>query len=440
MNKTMDRELAGQLILDFNEEPLPELIPRDTELVLPKTKKAISIIGPRRSGKTYFLFDCMKRMDNIDRDQMLYLNLEDDRLLPFDLASLDLFMQVYDEMFPKNQKRRLHLFLDEIQNVPGWESFVRRVMDSRDVQVYLSGSSSKLLSKEISTSMRGRSISHLVCPFSFREFLRARDFQISKNYSSAQKATLLHHLSEYVEYGGFPEVMLEDNENIKIKTLKEYVEVLLVRDVIERHSIKNFKVLRTLFNSMINSFAKEFSIHMIYRSLKSQGIRLSKNTLYEYMGHLEDAFAVIALRRFSYSLREIDQSLPKIYMIDSGLTSLLPTRFSQNIGRAMENTVAIELFKQGSDNPKLGHYYWKNMTGEVDFVIKDGTRIRELIQVCHDLSDLKTRERETGSLLKADRELEAEKLTILTWDERSSVELGGRIIEIMPLWKWLLGA
>jgi len=436
----MKKDIAVELIKDFHEKPLPDLVDRDLEFKLPKTKKAITIIGPRRAGKTYFLFNSMHRLKEVNRTEMLYVNLEDDRLLPLKLDDLNQFLKTYYEIYPQNRKKRVYLFLDEVQNVEGWENFVRRILDTEKVQVFITGSSSKLLAKEIATSMRGRAVTYLILPFSFLEFLRAKEMEVKKYLSSDKKAWVMKYLDEFMRFGGFPEVVLDDDENSKVRTLKEYVEVLLMRDVVERHKVKNIKVLRMLFNALQDSFSKEFSVHKFFNFLKSQGIAVSKNTLYDYFQHYEDAFAVIPVRRFSYSIRELEQSLPKVYQIDNGYAPQMGIRFSPNIGRLMENTVAIEWLRRKFKNPLLDFFYWKDASGkEVDFVIKEGKDIRELLQVCYNVEDYDTKMRETKALLKASNKLSCKNLKIITWDYEGNETIEGKKIIYNPLWKWLLG-
>jgi predicted AAA+ superfamily ATPase len=436
----MKKDTAVELIRDFHERPLPDLIKRDLDVKLPATRKAVTIIGPRRAGKTYFLFDNMLRLKDVDRKEMFYLNLEDDRLLPSKPDILDQFLQTYYEIYPENRKKKLYLFLDEVQNVDGWERFVRRVLDTENVQVFITGSSSKLLAREIATTMRGRTATHTILPFSFHEFLRVRGMEPEKYLSSEKRTWIMKFLDEYVRFGGFPEVVLDDDENSKVRTLKEYVEVLLMRDVVERHKVKNIKVLRMLFNAIHGSFSKEFSIHRFYNFLKSQGIKVSKNTLYNYFQHYEDAFAVIPVRRFSHSIRKAEQSLPKVYQIDNGYAAQMGIRFSQNMGRLMENTVALELYRRRSVSPLLEFYYWKDVRGkEVDFVIKAGESVQKLVQVCYDIEDYNTKTRETSALVKASENLKCKNLRIITWDYEEKEKIEGKKIEYIPLWKWLLG-
>jgi hypothetical protein len=436
----MKKDTAIEIIQDFIERPLPNLTERDMRMAPPKAGKAISIIGPRRAGKTYYLFDLMRRFSDVAKSEKLYLNLEDDRLIPLGLEDLGAFLETYYEMYPESRGRTLHLFLDEVQNVPGWERFVRRVMDTENVRVYVSGSSSKLLSREIATAMRGRTASYLMLPFSFREYLRVRGAEVGDYLSSDSRARLLHNLDGYLKWGGFPEIVLDDDENSRLRTLKEYVEIMLMRDIVERHGVKNTKVLRMLFSAMLASYARPFSVHKFFNHLKSQGIKVSKNTLYEYFQHFEDAFAVFAVRRFSYSIREIEQSLPKVYQIDNGYAARLGIRHSEDIGRLMENAVAVELLRRASEDPGLEFHYWTDVTGkEVDFLLRRGQTVTELIQVCYDVEEWETKLRETRALVKASEEMGCENLTVLTWDHEDVENVDGRKIRYVPFWKWALG-
>jgi hypothetical protein len=354
------------------------------------------------------------------------------------LEDLDLLLKTYYEIYPENKRKKIFFFLDEVQNLDKWEIFVRRILDNENIQIFVTGSSSKLLSKEIATSLRGRAISYAILPFSFREFLKARGFKVEKYLSSGKKSKLLNLMLEYLKFGGFPEVVLESDDVSKIKILKEYIEIMPMRDVIERYKVKNVKILRMLLNGLLNSFSKEFSIHKFFNFLKSQGIKVSKNTLYNYLQYFEDAFIIMPLRKFSYSLREIEQSLPKVYPIDMGLISQFEPRFS-NMGRLMENVVGIELLRKKCFDPLHEFYYWKDSQGkEVDFVLKEGARVKRIIQVCYDIEDYDTKQREIKALFKASEDLRCKNLLILTWDFEGEEEHWNKMIKFKPLWKWLL--
>ena len=437
----MKRDVFIEIIKDFKERSLPELVERETILKRPTVKKTISVIGPRRAGKTYFIYNIIKDLlsQGIPKERMIYINLEDDRLLPLEVQDMDLFLRTFFEIHPDNKNEDIHLFLDEVQNVDDWETFVRRIMDTYNIQVYITGSSSKLLSREIATSLRGRSLSYTILPFSFQESLKAEELEIGKFLSSSKKEKIHSTLSNFLKFGSFPEIALEKDNNLKHKIIKEYIEVMLLQDIIERHNIKNTRLLKILFNGIISSTSSTFSIHKFFKFLRSQGMKISKNALYQYVQYLEDAYAIILLRRFSFSLRKVEQSLPKVYPIDPGFILTHSTRFSRDLGKTMENVVAVELFRRKFERPDQEIYYWKGQNmKEVDFVIKEDLKITRLIQVCYDIDDFNTYEREIDPLLKSSEVLKCDDLCVITWDKDEIIEVKGKKIEYIPLWKWLI--
>jgi predicted AAA+ superfamily ATPase len=325
-------------------------------------------------------------------------------------------------MHPENKLQKTWFFLDEIQLVERWEAFVRRLLDSENAQVFATGSSSKMMSEEIATSLRGRSLTYRIFPFSFKEFLAARGIPRGKYLSSAGKAAVINALGEYLEYGGYPEAAMYGRERERI--LREIIDVTIYRDIIERHKVKNSKILRLLFTALFNS--KEFSIHKFFNFLKSQGMGVGKNTLYAYFGYFCDSLIVHPLRRFSYSYKDVEGSVPKIYFVDNGLL------YSQGVrerGRLMENLVFVELLKRGGDL-----FYYKSVDGkEVDFAVKEGRGIVQLVQACYDIRDYVTKEREIKGLLKASEELGCDNLLVITWDREGEERIGGKKVIYAPL-------
>jgi len=423
----IDRETIVEIIRDYQEMDLPDLIKRNIDIPLDlRIKRAISIIGPRRAGKTYTMFQLMKILleRGVGRDRMLYINFEDYRLEGINYIDLKKIVEIYYEMYPENSRLKVWFFLDEIQNVGGWEKVVRNIMDRWNIQIFLSGSSSKLLSREIATQLRGRTLTYIVYPFSFKEFLRARNFRIEKYMSSYEKNRLLNLLNEYLVYGGYPEAVIERERRMKI--LREIWDVTIARDIIDRWRIRNIRALKLLIRALRKS--REFSIHKFYRYLKSLGLRISKNTLYNYIEYLNDSLILYLLKKYSPSYKDIEMSIPKIFFVDNGLYMA-----EESISKLMENLVFMELRRRNYvENEKL--FYWKNSFGrEVDFIVLDG----ELIQVCYELT-YENRDREIKSLIKASKQLNYKKLRILTWNQEDTININNRKIEITPLWKWLI--
>ncbi|MCK4969846.1 MAG: ATP-binding protein [Thermoplasmata archaeon] len=420
---------------------LPEIVERELDLRSIRPSRAVAIIGPRRAGKTTYLFQRIKALRKDGKGgRVLYLNFEDDRLFDLRLKDLDRILGVFRELNPGSIDERLFLFFDEVQRVDEWESYIRRLLDTENAEVYISGSSSRLLSTEIATSMRGRSLSYIIMPFSFREFLAAKERASELPITSKEKAMIRSDLREYMMYGGFPEVVLEDDVPSKLQLLREYVDMMLMRDVVERHGVRNVQALRGMLVELASSVSTEFSVNRYHGQLSSIGIKVGKRTLYEYLDHLEEAFAIVPVRRFSRKLIKIHQSLPKVYPIDMGMMTQTEGRSSEDLGKYMEATVAIELTRRRNDDPLLEFYYWKEPHGkEVDFILKHGIHVTKLIQVCYDIGSPETRSREVKALLKASGELDCEDLLVLTWDHEGAEETDGRTIQFQPLWKWLLG-
>ncbi len=424
----MPKETWITIIRDFHESKLPSVIPREQKIEFESDiRRAISLIGPRRSGKTfemYLLISKIRQKYPIDR--ALYINFERTNLQGLSDKDLAIMLETYYEIYPSNKGKRIWLFLDEIQNVNDWERFVRTCLDD-GISVFLSGSSAKLLSKEIATSMGGRNLSYHIYPFSFKEFLSAKKFETKKYYSSSEKAALVKLLREYLQFGGYPEAVLYIDQREEI--MQDIFDTAIYKDVIKRGKIRNPVVLQELINALLKS--KGFSINKFYNYIKSRNIKTSKDALYKYSGLLEDAFFVFLLRKYNLSYKKSGQSLPKVYFIDNGLLTL---NGIDDKGRLLENLIFVELVRR-----KKEIAYYQNILGEeVDFVVKEGKRVKQLIQVCYDLSNFITLERETKILIKASKEFKCNNLLLINMHEEKEQTAHGKKITFMPVWKWLL--
>mgnify|MGYP000495358120 CR=1 FL=1 len=401
----------------------PELIERELSVPL-DSKFVISIIGPRRAGKTYYLFQLSKKIKNY-----IYLNFEDSRLYGIEHRDLREIIRIFIEIYGNEPE---YLFLDEVQNMKNWEVIVRELHDLRKYRMVLTGSSSKLLSKEIATQLRGRTLSYFLLPFSFREFLRARGLSVNRYMSRDEAAKIKHYLLEYVEFGGFPDVVLSE---AKTKILKEYADLILFRDFVERHQIKNIEVARFLHSFTIQNFSKEISVNALFNRIKSMGVKVSKNTVYDYLSKLEDTAFFFFLRRYSERPHMRESYPKKTYLCDTGLTKIVRT--SEDKGKLMENIVFLELLRRRNLNPLMDLFYWRDYQHkEVDFVVKEGERVKQLVQVTYELTP-ENEKRELGSLLKASKELRCKNLLVITWDQDEIVERNGKKIKIVQLWRWL---
>jgi len=427
----ISRDTLIRLIKDFNENPYPSDL-KERSLGIPleiPLKRAISIIGPRRSGKTYMMFLLIRRLieKGVKPNRILYVNFESYNLIGAKLSDAKRLVDVYFEIYPENRNRKVWFFLDEIQNLEGWETFVRSLIDKGGISIYISGSSSKLLSREIATQLRGRTISYEIYPLSFNEFLDFKEIRFDEFLSSRDRSRIINALNEYLEWGGYPETLLFDKEKI----LREILEVTIQRDLIERYKIRNEKILKILIRAL--AYSKEFSVHKFYNFLKSSGYRISKNTLYNYMEMLSDILVIFPVRKFSSSYKKEERSIPKIYFVDNGL---LRIQGVDSRSKLMENLVFMHLLRDFGRN-KISYY--KTINGqEVDFVIRENSRVKQLIQVCYEIEDFNVKEREVKSLLRASRDLSCNNLLIITYDYEDVERIGNRKIIFKPLWKWLL--
>ncbi|MEM5875177.1 MAG: ATP-binding protein [Candidatus Aenigmatarchaeota archaeon] len=417
-----------EALIDFfkeYEEFQPQIIKRELEIPL-DTNFIISIIGPRRAGKTYYLFQIKNLKPN-----SLYLNFEDSRLIGANFRDIREMIRLFEEIYGIKPQ---YLLLDEIHNVKNWEIIIREIHDLKLYKIVITGSSSKLLSKEISTKLRGRTLSYVLFPFSFREFLDAKKISIEKFLSKEKEVEIKRNLREYIEFGGFPEVIL--NDQIKINIIKQYYDLILFRDFIERHEIRNIGFSKFLLNFVLQNFSKEVSIKSIYDKTKSSNLKVSKDTVYDYLDKLNDTLVFFFLNRYSVKVH-IRESWPKkIYVVDNGLTKVV--KFSQDFGKLMENCVFLELKRKQNKNPLLEFYYLVSNDYEVDFVIKEGLEIKQLIQVTYASSKDEIEKREIKALLKASEELKCKNLLIITWDYEDELEIENKSIKCIPLWKWLL--
>ncbi len=438
----MEREIKQvirQKIIDALAAPVPVHTHRDVHL--PGIKgKALAVIGMRRSGKTTFLWQCLaeRKAAGIPRDALLYFNFEDERLAEMTAHELQWVVEEYFSLHPERRDaKRVTFFFDEIQEVPGWESFIRRLLDTENVELFLSGSSARLLSREVATSMRGRAMEVLVHPFSLREALRHQRVEPGLPWTDLPKATrsiLDKHFRSYLMEGGFPEsqgVPVRDRANL----LRTYVDVAILRDVIDRHKVSNPVALRWLQRHLLGNPAASFSVQKFFDTLKSQGLPVSKNTLHDYLAHLEDAFLVRTVSLHTASERQRMVNPRKAYPIDPGLIMLYERTGRTNLGHALETVVLIELERRGCEID-----YVRTRTGyEVDFMARYPAGDTVLIQVCTDVSDANTYAREVRALTEAATEYPGAIPLLLTFDSQPPRPALPSPLIWQPAIGWLLG-
>ncbi len=381
--------------------PLHALTRRDVRLPgVPG--KAMAVVGMRRAGKTTFLRQCLR--DRLDqgrpRESLVLLGLEDDRLAGIETSDLDWLVEEYFRQYPAlRHGGSLTLCLDEIQTVPGWERLARRLMDTEQIELFLSGSSAKLLSREVATALRGRAMEVLVHPFSFREALRHAGQEPAQSWEKldkAERSTLEHHLRQYLVAGGFPEAQGTEPRD-RIQLLRSYVDTTVLRDVIERHAVSNPVALRWLQRQLLGSPAGAFSVTKFFAAMQSQGIAVGKDTVYQYLSYLEDTFLVRTVSLHTASERQRMVNPRKAYPVDPGLISVYERSGRAQAGHALETAVLVELERRGYE----AGYLKTAEDWEVDFFAVAPGKQSLLIQVCSETGNPATLDRELRALRSA---------------------------------------
>jgi len=399
------KNLLPILLSEFKERfnTLSHFISRN--YAFPELEQKIKVaIGMRRVGKTYLLFQTIQKLiqeKNIPWERFLYLNFEDDRLLPCSQQMLRELLEEFYSLTPENHNHTCYFVLDEIQNVENWALVIRRFFDTKKVQIYLTGSSAKLLSKEIATSLRGRSFAIEVWPYSFSEYLTANQIEHPPEwFGKKEQDVFLQHFQNYLEQGGFPETTgVATAERRRI--LQDYTELVIMRDIVERYNITNIALIKYLISTLIKNVGGPFSVNKFANDIKSQGFTGAKNTIYDYLSHIEDAYLVFLVPLFSESIRKVTTNPRKIYAIDTGLVKAYSFSLNENFDHLFENLIYLDLRRQGC---KI-YYYLTRERYEIDFLVEDKLGARKLYQVLWDASNKETLARETRALDAAMQEL-----------------------------------
>ncbi|QKF78783.1 ATP-binding protein [Arcobacter defluvii] len=422
------KQLLKQIIRDFHLSENFDVKPRNIQPPI-DTKKIITLIGVRRCGKTSIFYHMINQLiEKIEKTKILFLNFEDER---FELNSdeLDLILQAYMELYPSYKLSECYFFFDEIQNIPNWEKFIRRMYDTISKNIFITGSNSKLLSSEIATSLRGRTLNFEIFPLSFKEYLSFKDIEVDF-YSSKSLAFIKNAQESFLKNGSFPEILFLE-EIYANKTLQEYFNVLLYKDLAERYNITNTVALKFFLKRIISSSTKQISINKIFNELKSSGIKIGKNTLYEFLEYVQNIYLALTLQKYDNSLINKELGEKKIYSIDIGLNNATEFRFSDDIGKSLENAVFLELKRKEFDI-----YYYRTSKSECDFLVFDKNTISDVIQVTFDMSDENTKSKEIKGLIEACKNFDLKSGTIITFDSEDELIENGIKIKIIPFYKW----
>lgn len=404
-----------QLVLDQKESFLAKDtgVPRETDTGrFIKSGQIVVISGIRRSGKSTLLRQFAARYKDF-----LYVNFDDDRLMEFTLADFSTLMLVFEKTAPGTKV----VFIDEIQNVYGWERFIRRIHDE-GYKVFLTGSNAKLLSRELGTHLTGRYVKITLFPFSFREFLRFYAVSTEK-ISTRKKAEIIREFDRYLTGGGFPEYLKYRDRDY----LKQTYDDILFRDIIGRSGIREVKAFRQLAQYLFTNVANMASYNALKKTLGFKSVV----SVRDYVGYLEEAYLVFELFKYDYSLKKQYVNDKKIYCIDNGMRNAVGFRFSDDRGRLLENLVFIELLRRNQNI-----YFFKN-AGECDFVREERGKIVQAIQVCYDLSP-ENRDRELDGLTEAMQTLVITNGIVLTYHHEEKIIHKGITVQVLPVWKWML--
>jgi predicted AAA+ superfamily ATPase len=412
-------------------------VPRDQYLASVKqflaTNQVLTITGPRRAGKSFIMRQAAWALtqQGVEKENILMANFEDPRFPELNTTFLEQLYETYLEFLAP--KGPIYVFLDEVQEVDGWERWVRYMHELKKATLVVSGSNAKLFSRELGTLLTGRHLDVTVFPLSFREFLAFNGVSVTDRLDLLSKRVEIQGLlRRYLEFGAFPEVSLSQQ---KQAILLSYFEDLVTKDLLRRFKVRKPQELKTLIKYYLSNVAALTTFHSMATVLK-----LSPGTVDKFSSYLEQAYLVFFLKRFSFNVREQEKNPRKVYAIDTGLSNTIGFRFSEHIGRLAENVVFLHLKRQQTLNPEFELSYWKDPHHrEVDFVIKEGAKVTELIQVCWNVEDARTKDRELRSLVKAMEELKVSRSLVMTEEHEAEETFKGTRIAFVPIWKWLLG-
>ena len=412
-------------------ESLPDMIERETDVGdIDQLSSILAIVGPRRAGKTWFMYQLIKRLldKGVEKNDILFIDFEDYRLIGIQPEDIDVILSAFYQL---TNRYPGYLFFDEIQNLPDWSRILRTLHNQNRYKIVVSGSNSNLLSREIATELRGRYEDLLMLPFSFSELLNYRNISFDKStFYTPRKGGLLQAFDDYLREGGFPEVIKKKSSVEKNSLLQSYYQTLFYKDLLERYRIRSKNLLESMMHYCLDIMGDLFSISRFAESMNTADMPASKKTISNYLHHLQEAFFLIANEKFDFSPRKRLMNPKKVYLLDSGF-SAISVNFSENKGKFLENVVAVHLYRMREEM----YYYRKER--ECDFIIKRGKEVHTAIQVCWELNE-KNRKRELSGLAEAMRVLKVKQGLILTYDQEGTEEMEGCKVSIMPTYQWLL--
>ena len=409
----------------------------ERSLQLPLNKQRIvTVTGVRRCGKSSLLHLTINRLlaSGVDKEQILYIGFDDERLANMDVSDFDEILQAYRLMYPDRPLSSVYMFFDEIQIVKGWELFVLRVYKNYCKNVYVTGSTAQMLSGEMSSALRGWPDEYTEYPLSFKEFIAFKGVKANR-YTEEGAALMANMFKSYLLTGGFPQAVLANVETERVKLLQAYFNTMLFRDMIEHYNISaSPSVVRYFLKRVFNNITKPSSVNNIYNDLKSQGLKLSKDSLYQWLDYACNIFLLHKVPKYSKSIIKQSTSLSKYYVVDFALAKSVLLPQSEEKGKALENAVYMHLARHLNENEQI---YYFNEGAECDFVIANDEGVKELIQVCWELDEFNT-PRECGGLCAASAATGCKKASIITCNQAQSIHYGDLQINVVAAWDFML--
>ena len=427
------KDVLKSIFKEFAENLPLQVKSRNIDLPV-NSGKIITVTGVRRGGKTSVMLDSINKIieSNVGYERILFLNFDDDRL-DFKTKEFDVIIQAFKELYPETNNKEIFIFFDEVQVADGWEKFVRRLYDTFTKNIFLSGSNSKMLSTDIATTLRGRTLQYEVFPLSFKENCQFRNTKTDV-LSSKEIPKIIRAYTHYVNHSAFPELVI-NNYQFMEQTLQEYYFVMLYKDLVERYDIKNTSALKYFVKRILSNLTKSTSINKINNEMKTGGIKSDKNFLYQVAEYLEAIYFFQKLPRWNPSLNKETFSDKKYYCIDNGFLKALLTRTSTDDGVLLENLVFLHLRQQFLFGRDLYFYAGKK---ECDFVLVKKEVATQLIQVCFNINNPDTMNREIDGLIEAAEYFKCKNLLLVTNDDEKEIEVEGYKIKIVKAWKWML--
>ena len=431
----MKKDVIKSLIAIKQSEIPFDVIGRDIALPINR-KKIITIPGVRRCGKSTLMEIAINELveSGVSVERILWLGFDDERLKNMTSDELDDVIVSYMEMYPDIPIKEVYMFFDEIQLIKDWEYFVLRVYKSYCKNIFVCGSNATMLSTELSSALRGYPLEYETYPLSFNEYCRFKGIP-TKGFLEQDKARLRTAFEAYNMESAFPEIVLTSSKSEQTKLLQGYFDTMLLKDLVEHYRISNLGVVRYFVKRIMANLTKPTSINAIYKDIKSQGLKVSKDDLYLWANYICDIFMFIRISRYDRSLVKEQKSLDKYYCIDNGLRGAVLIPQSNDNGKGLENIVLLQLNRIKQPSDKITYYQGDK---ECDFVHQRNESVILLIQVTWDMTDESTRAREISGILEASQVTGCDNLLIITKEEECMIEIEGKRIQVLPAWKWLL--